>query len=89
MQRHADRLRLAAAVRVEHHVGGEHAEQRVHVAAVGGLEEPAGEFLAFRPPRRGRGAVAYLPSGAMRCLAREKICRQFTSVLPVILATSG
>jgi len=35
MQRHANRLRLAAAVRVEHNVRGEHAEQWVHVAAVG------------------------------------------------------
>jgi hypothetical protein len=63
VQRRADRLRLAAAVPVEHHVRGQHAEQRVHVAAVGGLEEPAGEFLAFGPSRRGRGAAARLPSG--------------------------
>jgi len=48
MQRHANRLRLAAAVRVEHNVRGEHAEQWVHVAAVGGLEEPAGGFRAER-----------------------------------------
>ena len=26
---------------------------------------------------------------AMRCLARAKICRQFTSVLPVTRATAG
>src|SRR4029453_6312654 len=58
-----DRLRLAAAAPVEHHVGREHAEQRVHVAARGGLEEPAGQFLAFRPPRRRRRTVARLPSG--------------------------
>ena len=49
-QRLPDRLRLAAAVRVQRHVGREHAEQRVHVTARGGLEEPAGEFFAFRPP---------------------------------------
>ena len=48
---------------VGHHVGREHAEQRVHVAARGGLEEPAGEFLAFLPPGRGWRAVARLPSG--------------------------
>jgi hypothetical protein len=48
---------------VEHHVGREHAEQRVHLAARGGLEESAGEFLAFRPPRRWQCALAGLPSG--------------------------
>jgi hypothetical protein len=74
---------------VDHHVGREHAEQRVHVAARGGLNEPAGEFLAFRPPRRGGALSRTCPPATMRCLARAKICRQFTSVLPVILATSG
>ncbi len=40
--------------------------------------------------RAGDGALSRTcPPAAMRCLAREKICRQFTSVLPVILATSG
>jgi hypothetical protein len=63
VQRRADRLGLAAAVPVDHHVGREHAKQRVHVAAGGGLEEPAGQFLAFRPPHHGRGAVERLPSG--------------------------
>jgi hypothetical protein len=63
VQRRADRLRLAAAVGVEHHVGREHAEQRVHVAARRGLEEPAGQLLAFRPPPRGQCAVTCLPSG--------------------------
>jgi hypothetical protein len=48
---------------MEYHVGREHAEQRVHVAARGGLEEPAGELLAFGPPRRGRCAVARRPAG--------------------------
>jgi hypothetical protein len=88
-QRLPDRPRLAATVPVEHHVGREHAEQRVHVAARGGLEEPAGEFLAFRPARRGGALPRTCPPAAMRCLARAKICRQFTSVLPTILATSG
>jgi hypothetical protein len=38
----------------------------------------------------GAGALpAACPPAAMRCLARAKICRQFTSVLPVILAISG
>jgi hypothetical protein len=60
-QRLPDRLRLAAPVPVGHHVGREHAEQRVHVAARGGLEEPAGEFLALRPPGRGRRGGARLP----------------------------
>jgi len=50
-QRSPERLRLATAVPVEHDVGCEHAEQRVHVAARGGLEEPAGELFALRPPR--------------------------------------
>ena len=40
--------------------------------------------------RAGAGAASRAcPPAAMRCLARAKICRQFTSVLPVILATSG
>jgi len=89
VQRHADRLRLTAAVRVEHHVGGEHAEQRV-------MSPPSAaskNLRASSPPsarRAGDGALSRpCPPAAMRCLAREKICRQFASVLPVILATSG
>jgi hypothetical protein len=40
--------------------------------------------------RAGVGALSRArPPAAMRCLARAKICRRFTSVLPVILATSG
>ena len=82
-------MRLTAAVRVDHHVGGEHAEQRIHVAAVGGLEEHAGEFLAVGPPCRERRAVARLSFGGDVLPGAAKISRQFTSVLPVILATSG
>jgi len=63
VQRRGDRLRLAATVPVNHHIRRQHAEKRVHVAARGGLEEPAGEFLAFGPPRRGRRAVAHRPFG--------------------------
>ena len=40
--------------------------------------------------RAGGGALSRTgPPAAIRCRARAKICRQFTSVLPVILATSG
>ena len=49
---------------------------------------PEAEVPAAR--RAGDGALSRpCPPAAMRCLAREKICRQFASVLPVILATSG
>ena len=51
--RFPDRLRLAAAVPVDDHVRRQHAEQRIHVAARRRLEESAGEFCAFRSPRRG------------------------------------
>jgi hypothetical protein len=62
-QRFPHRLCLAAAVRVEHHVRREHGEQLVHVASSGGGEEPAGQFLAFRPPGRGGHDGARLLSG--------------------------
>ena len=40
--------------------------------------------------RAGDGALSRTgPSAAMRCLARAKICRQFTSVLPVIGGGTG
>ncbi|MEV0095129.1 hypothetical protein [Streptomyces sp. NPDC050738] len=69
-------------------VGGEHAEQRVQVAALGCLEELASELFALGP--LGGGALsASDPAAAMRFLARAKIWRQFASDFPVVLATSG
>ena len=60
------------------------------------LDHPAGhvEFHdGDHPPSARRAGGSAAPRGcapaAMRCRARAKIWRQFTSVLPVTLATSG
>jgi hypothetical protein len=58
-----DRLRLAAAVRMEHYVGCEHAKQSTDVPASGGLEESPRQFLAFRASGRGRRNTASLGPG--------------------------